>query len=424
LNGAALDRVFREAGGRIIAALASRFRDIDLAEDALAEACMRSVKAWARDGAPPDPAAWLYRAAYRCAIDVLRRRGLESRRAPYAAEPATADGGTEDSMPIPDERLALIFLCCHPAVAIDARAALTLRLVCGLSTREIAQAFLLPEATLAQRLVRAKRKIAQAGVPFEVPGPDGWPERMDAVLSTLEVVYAKAHEDAAGRGPHAGYALEALELTRVLAQLAPEDPEVMALAATTRFTEARRSSRTDPEGSMVPLSEQDPQRWDRSLIGQAGAYLDRALALDPRRPRVVQAAIHALWCARTSLAEPPPWRQVLELYDLLLRVRDDPVVRVNRAVALAEVSGAQSALRELAALDADGLGDFLPYHAVRADLLRRAGRRSDALQAYDAAIALVATAAERAWLERRRASLRTDPCADARARGIASPRRC
>ncbi len=413
MNGAALERVFREAGGRIIAALASRFRDIDLAEDALAEACLRSVAAWARDGAPRDPAAWLYRAAYRCAIDVLRRRGLESRLAPYAAEVESAEDATEESMPIPDERLALIFLCCHPAVAIEARAALTLRLVCGLSTREIAHAFLLPEATLAQRLVRAKRKIAEAGVPFEVPGPDGWPERMDAVLSTLEVVYAKAHEDAAGQGPHAGYALEALELTRVLAQLAPEDPEVMALAATTRFSEARRAARTDPEGSMVPLSEQDPQRWDRQLIGQASAYLDRALALDPRRARVVQAAIHARWCARTSLAEPPPWRQVLELYDLLLQVRDDPVVRVNRTVALAEVSGAENALRELAALDAAGLGEFLPYQAVRADLLRRTGRSAEARQAYDAAIALVATAAERAWLERQRERLRSDPCAGA-----------
>jgi len=411
LNGAALERVFREAGGRIIAALASRFRDIDLAEDALAEACLRGVAAWARDGAPQDPAAWLYRAAYRCAIDVLRQRGLASRLAPYVAEPEVADGDTGELMPIPDERLALIFLCCHPAVAIEARAALTLRLVCGLSTREIAHAFLVPEATLAQRLVRAKRKIAEAGVPFEVPGADGWPERMDAVLSTLEVVYAKAHEDAAGKGPHAGYALEALELTRVLAQLAPEDPDVMALAATTRFTEARRSSRTDSEGSMVPLTEQDPQCWDRPLIGQASAYLDRALALDPHRPRVLQAAIHALWCARTSLAEPPPWRRVLELYDLLLQLRDDPVVRVNRAVALAEVSGAETALHELAALDATGLGDYLPYHAVRADLLRRLGRDAEALQAYDAAIALVATAAEREWLERRRASLCPHPCA-------------
>jgi RNA polymerase sigma-70 factor (ECF subfamily) len=407
VNGAALDRVFREAGGRITAVLASRFRNLDLAEDSLAEACARALAVWPRNGAPNDPAAWLYQTAYRCAVDALRRRGTEARLASYAAEPDTHDELPEDGTPIPDERLALIFICCHPAVAVEARAALTLRLVCGLTTREIARAFLVPEATLAQRLIRAKRKIAEAGVPFEVPGPDGWPDRLSAVLSTLEVAYAKAHEDASGRGPHATYAFEVLELTRVLAQLVPSDPDVMALAATTRFTEARRRSRTDSRGMMIPLSEQDPMLWNRQLIDEGHAFLDRATALDPNRPRVVQAVIHAKWCARKNLREPPPWSEVLALYDALLTLRDDPIVRLNRAVALAEVFGAESAIQELDAIDADAAAEFLPYHAVRADLLRRTGRNTEALHAYEVAISLVNTPAERLWLTEKRNRLDT-----------------
>jgi RNA polymerase sigma-70 factor (ECF subfamily) len=405
VNGAALDRIFREAGGRITAALASRFRSLDLAEDSLAEACARALAVWPRQGAPNDPAAWLYRTAYRCAVDAIRRRGTETRLASYAAEPDTCDDLPDDEAPIPDERLALIFICCHPAVAVEARAALTLRLVCGLSTREIARAFLLPEATLAQRLIRAKRKIADAGVPFDVPGPEGWPDRLDAVLSTLEVAYSKAHEDASGTGPHAAYAIEVLELTRVLAQLLPNDPDVMALAATTRLTQARRRSRTNADGLMIPLSEQDPALWDRQLIDQGRSFLERAMSSNPNRWRVVQAAIHAAWCARKVLADPPPWKEVLALYDVLLTLRDDPVVRLNRAVALAEVFGTQAALHELDAIDAEATAEFLPYHAVRADLLRRSGRNAEALHAYDVAISLVTTLAERRWLTEKRDTL-------------------
>jgi RNA polymerase sigma-70 factor (ECF subfamily) len=404
VNGAALDRVFREAGGRITAVLASRFRSLDLAEDSLAEACARALAVWPRKGAPNDPAAWLYRTAYRCAVDALRRRDTEARHASYAAELDTHDELPEGT-PIPDERLALIFTCCHPAVAVEARAALTLRLVCGLTTREISRAFLVPEATLAQRLIRAKRKIAEAGVPFEVPGPDGWPDRLGAVLSTLEVAYAKAHEDASGTGPHATYAFEVLELTRVLAQLLPSDPDVMALAATTRFTEGRRRSRTDSRGLMIPLSEQDPMVWDWQLIDEGHAFLDRAAALDPNRPRVVQAVIHAKWCARKNLREPPPWSAVLALYDSLLTLRDDPIVRLNRAVALAEVFGAETAIQELNVIDAEAAAEFLPYHAVRADLLRRTGRNTEALHAYEVAIRLVTTSAERLWLTEKRDTL-------------------
>jgi len=302
---------------------------------------------------------------------------------------------------IPDERLRLIFVCCHPAIHPDARAALTLRLVCGLSAQEIARAFLIAEPALLQRLTRAKRKIADAGVPFEVPGPDHWSERLDAVLSTLEVAYAHAHADGAGTGRHAGYAEEMLGITAALAAMLPIEPEVQALAATVRFAEARRPARVDAGGMMVPLAEQDPMLWDTTLITEGRRYLARILT-HPLPARGVQALIHAEWCARGSLADPPPWPAILTLYDALLACRDDPVTRLNRAVALAEVRGPAIAFEEVDALSHAGLADYLPYHALRADLLARLGLAEAARRAYDAALTLAPAAAERRWLERGR----------------------
>jgi RNA polymerase sigma-70 factor, ECF subfamily len=404
MTSAPLEKVFREASGRIVGALASRFRDLDLAEDSFADACARALDAWSREGPPRDAAAWLYQTAYRCAVDSLRRRRTEQRFAPELQR-EIEQPMPDDWTPIPDERLRLIFVCCHPAVAPDARAALTLRLVCGLSTREIARAFLLAEPTLAQRLIRAKRKIAEAGVSFEVPGPQAWPERLDAVLSTIEIAYGRAHEDAAGSGPHINYAAEMLDITRVLAELLPHEAEPSAMAAIVRFAEARRPARVDAQGTMIPLADQDPASWTQSLVADARGYLDRAVALHPVLPRVLQARIHAAWCARRNLAEPPPWSQILALYDELLKVRDDAIVRLNRAVALAEVEGVAAGLAEIEALAVQPFDDFLPYHAVRADLLRRAGRCDEARIAYDAALALVTTSAERLWLDRQRAAL-------------------
>jgi RNA polymerase sigma-70 factor, ECF subfamily len=405
MTSATLGLVFREASGRIVAALASRFRNLDLAEDSFADACTRALEAWSREGPPRDAAAWLYQTAYRCALDTLRRRRTEQRFAPELQRTAIEELPMPDEWTqIPDERLRLIFVCCHPAVAPDARAALTLRLVCGLSTREIARAFLLSEATLAQRLIRAKRKIAEAGVSFEVPAPQAWPERLDAVLSTIEIAYGRAHEDAAGSGPHFNYAAEMLDITRVLAELLPHEAETSAMAAIVRFAEARRPARVDSCGMMIPLADQDPAAWIQPLIVEARGYLDRAMSLQPHAPRVLQASIHAAWCARRSLVDPPPWREILALYDQLMKVRDDSIVRLNRAVALAEVQSVAAGLAEIESLTSQ-VNDFLPYHAVRADLLRRAGRRDEARIAYDAALALVATSAERLWLERQRATL-------------------
>lgn len=402
-----LAKSVKEAGGRIVAALAARYRDLDLAEEAFAEACARAARAWSGESPPRDAAAWLYRTAEHCALDWLRRRRVRQRLRPDPPPPTPTveDEMSDDACLIPDERLRLIFVCCHPAVAPEARAALTLRLVCGLSTVEIAEAFLLTEATLAQRLVRAKRKIAEAGVPFEIPGPDAWAERLEAVLSTLEIAYSKAHEDAAGAGPHAAYAKEMLGATRVLSELLPREPEVLALAATVRYAEARRPARLDDGGVMVPLAEQDPRVFSPALIAEAEGYLHRAARLNPAGPRALRAAIHGAWCARRSLAEPAPWPVVLRLYDALLTLGDDPVVRLNRAVAVAEVIGAAAALAEIETLDGKGLAAFRPYHAVRAALLDKVGRKIEARDAYRRLLALAPPPAERLWLEKCLATL-------------------
>jgi RNA polymerase sigma-70 factor (ECF subfamily) len=402
----ALDQTAREAGGRIIAALAATFRDLDLAEEAFAEACARAAAVW--PAAPPlDPAAWLYATARRRALDMIRRRNVRQRLAPDdpEPEPSAEDLLTSDTRLIPDERLRLIFVCCHPAVAPEARAALTLRLVCGLSVHEIARAFLVAEPAMFQRLTRAKKKIAQAGVSFEVPGPEAWPERLAAVLSTLEVAYARAHEDAAGAGTHAGYAREMLDLTAVLAELLPGEPECLAFAALVRFAEARRPARLDADGAMVPLSEQDPALWRRPLILEGEALLRSAARLNRPGPRQLRAALHGVWCVRRTLAEPPPWSAALALYDLLLAWREDPFVRINRAVVLAEVAGPAAALAEMDGLDAARLAEFQPFQAVRADLLARLGRREEALAAYDLAVDMAPGPAERLWLMRRRGEI-------------------
>ena len=403
MSALALERVLRAASGRIIAVLAARYRSLTLAEDAFSEACLRALRAWPQSGVPDDPKAWLYRAASRVILDALRQQSVRERHCipQPPPEPSAEDLAADDSQMIPDERLRLIFICCHPAVTQDARAALTLRLVCGLTVTEIARAFLVEEATLAQRLVRAKRKIAEAGVSFELPPPQLWPERLESVLSTLEIAYSRAHEDASGTTPRAHFAAEVLHLTRLLTELLPGESEAHAIAALVRYSEARRPARVDADGLMVPLSDQDPRLWSRERIAEADALLARAAQPGAPTARVLQAQLQRAWCARRSLQEPPPWPEILRIYDQLIELRDDPFVRINRAVAVAQIHGPEVALAELERLDGAQLAGFAPYHAVRADCLARAGLIEQARLAYGTLLSLEPPAAEERWIRRK-----------------------
>ncbi|MFZ5719722.1 MAG: RNA polymerase sigma factor [Pseudomonadota bacterium] len=389
---------------RVVAALAARLRDLDLAEDAFADASTAALVAWP-NRPPRDPAAWLWRAALRKAIDAKRRAATRHRAMfdapPPAATPEEALLAAEE--PIPDERLRLIFVCCHPALAPDSRAALTLKVVCGLSTERLARAFFVAEPAMLQRITRAKRKIAAAGVPFEVPGREAWPERLEAVLTTLEVAYAQAYEDAALAGEAAGFATEVLRLSGLLAELVPDEPEVLGLAALVRFAEARRPARLDGAGAMVPPGEQDTNLWRRGLVDEGARLLDRAAGQARSGPRQILAAIHGAHCARAETGT-TDWSAVSALYDTLAVLRPHPSVAVNRAVAIGEARGPEAGLAELAMVS--GLEGWLPFQAARAALLARAGLLNEAEQALAAALALCPAPAERRYLEGRRSALR------------------
>ena len=306
------EAAFREARARVVAALTARFRDLDLAEEAFADACLATVTAWRKQGPPLDTTAWLYRAAHRRAVDALRRRRVRANAAfdERPPPPTPEDSVLNIDEPIPDERLRLIFICCHPAIAAEARAALTLKVVCGLSTERLARAFLVAEPAMLQRITRAKRKIRDAGVPFETPRREMWAERLEAVLATLEIAYGQAYEDAAGLSDAAGLAGEVLRLSGVLAQLLPAEPEVLGLAALVRLAEARRPARLASDGAMVPLSEQDTALWDSTLIREGAELLDRAGRLKQAGPYQLMAAIHAGHTTRIETGS-TPWRDIL-----------------------------------------------------------------------------------------------------------------
>ena len=404
---AVLDEAVRRSGDRIRAALAMRFRDLDMAEEAFAFASLKAVETWGRDGSPRDPAAWLYAVARRRAFDIGRRAKvrLSANLDPPPPEPDPETLLVAAFEPIPDERLRLIFVCCHPALAPEARIALTLRTLCGLSVERIARAWLSSEVAMQQRLTRAKRKIRDARIRFEIPEPDAWGERLDAVLATLEIAYAQAYEDAAGETEAAELAAETLRLSGLLAELLPDEPEVLGLAALIRLAEARRPARLDAEGAMAPLSQQDIRLWDRRLIGEAAALLRRAADIGRSGPYQLMAAIHATHAARIETGQ-TAWTQIVALYDALLVVRPSPLAAVNRAVALAEADGADAGLAALAALpDAGRLAGWLPYQAARAGLCAKAGRGAEAVQALRSALALEPAPAERRFLERRLAEL-------------------
>ena len=388
-----LEQVFRDQWGRVLAALIGFLGDFDLAEEAAQEAFAIAAERWPRDGAPTNPGAWLVTTARNRAINRIRRDRTLAAKTRLLQVPEAAED-TMDPTAFPDERLELIFTCCHPALATDAQVALTLRTLGGMTTGEIARAFLVPEPTMAQRLVRAKRKIKSAGIPFRVPPDHLLPDRLVAVLA---VVYLIFNEGYGGRGE---LAAEALLLGRALAELMPDEPEVHGLLAMMLLLDARREARFQG-GDLVLLADQDRSLWDPAQIAAGRAVLDRALALHGRGPHVLQAAIASL-----HADEPRDWPQIAALYGELSRLTGSPVVELSRAVAVAESEGPEAGLGIVDRLDLD---DYRYLHSTRGELLRRLGRTEEAREAYRRALALVHDDAERRLLERRVAELGRAP---------------
>ena len=397
LRVAEIERVFREEHGRAVAVLIRAFSDIDVAEEAVQEAFAEAVQRWPSAGLPPSPAGWIITTARNRAIDRLRREGSREQRHAQAADMLTPEEPEEES-DVPDDRLRLIFTCCHPSLATAVQVALTLRLLGGLTTAEVAHAFLVPEATMAQRLVRAKGKIRDAGIPYRVPEASDLPDRLRSVLSVIYLIFNEGYSASSGdRLVREDLCAEAIRLGRLLRELMPEEPEVMGLLALMLLSDSRRVARLAQDGQLVLLADQDRSLWDRDLIAEGQALVRLCIARNRPGAFQIQAAINAVHGDAIRVEE-TDWLQILGLYEQLMAIAPSPVTALNRAVALGEVRGPQEAL---AAVDQLPLEDYYLFHAIRADLLRRLGRTVEARRAYDAAIARTDNAAERSFLQRR-----------------------
>ena len=396
-------RIVHDDWGRLLAASIRVLGDFQLAEDSLQDAIESAVVHWRRGGVPASPAGWLLQTARRKAIDRIRRdRSFAAKQDDYRHlleldQAAMAAGDDEE---IPDERLRLVFTCCHPAIDRKSRIALTLRTLGGLTTGEIARAFLDGHEAMAQRLVRAKRKIRDAAIPYEVPGPESWAERLDAVLHVIYLIYNEGYTATAGSDyTRPGLCEEAIRLARAMNRLRPDEPEIEGLLALLLLHDSRRLARQDRSGNMIPLEHQNRALWDRTMIAEGDALVSRALSRRRPGPFQLQAAISAVHAQAESHGE-TGWDEIVLLYDELGRYAPSPVVTLNQAVALSYERSPQAALGLLAEIG-DGLRDYQPYHACRADILARAGETDAAVAAYESAIALSANESESAFLRRR-----------------------